>query len=84
MGCAIATFGTGLLDASWCAWAGGMGERANTVSGMLHGSFSVGAAVGPSLAGTLIGTTNRPWWDWYYLLVSLPPTYSFSGVLIIE
>jgi fucose permease len=84
MGCAIVTFGTGLLDASWCAWAGGMGERANTVSGMLHGSFSVGAAVGPSLAGALMGTGNRPWWNWYYLLVGLLQYCIFLDVLTIE
>jgi len=70
-GCTVANFGTGLLDGSWCAWAGGMGARANTMSGMLHGSFSTGAAIGPFLAGTLMATRHTPWYYWYYILVSL-------------
>lgn len=65
--------GTGLLDGSWCAWAATM-ESANTVSGLLHGSFSVGAAAGPFLAGALMDGKRRAWFgwgDWYYVLVSL-------------
>jgi fucose permease len=65
----FAAIGTGLLDGSWCAWAGGM-SKANTISGMLHGSFSVGAAVGPFLAGALMIKGLRPWYEWYYILVS--------------
>jgi fucose permease len=61
--------GAGLLDGSWCAWAGSM-EKANTISGMLHGSYSVGGAAGPFLA-TVITTSNRPWYLWYWVLVSL-------------
>ncbi|KAH3906079.1 hypothetical protein HBH56_208210 [Parastagonospora nodorum] len=59
--------GAGLLDGSWCAWAGSM-EKANTISGMLHGSYSVGGAAGPFLA-TVITTSNRPWYLWYWVLV---------------
>ncbi|KAF1834242.1 MFS general substrate transporter [Decorospora gaudefroyi] len=53
--------GTGLLDGSLCAWAGGMTRRANMVSGLLHGSYSVGGALGPVLVAAL----GRPWWIWY-------------------
>ncbi|KAF2707807.1 MFS general substrate transporter [Pleomassaria siparia CBS 279.74] len=70
-GCAIANFGTGLLDVSWCAWAGGIGRRANTVSGMLHGSYSTGAALGPFLAGTLMAAGQSPWYYWYYVLAAV-------------
>lgn len=63
---AFAAVGTGLLDGSWCAWAGSM-EKANTVSGFLHGSFSVGAAIGPLLANLI---AKRQWYYWYYILVS--------------
>ncbi|KAF2865915.1 MFS transporter-like protein [Massariosphaeria phaeospora] len=63
---ATVALGTGLLDGSWCAWAGSM-ANANTVSGLLHGSFSVGAAVGPFVAGTLM-EQHRPWYEWYYVL----------------
>ncbi|KAI1549941.1 FucP Fucose permease [Pyrenophora tritici-repentis] len=66
--CAFAAqgLGTGLLDGSWCAWAGSM-ERANTVSGLLHGSYSVGGAVGQFLV-TLLASGGRAWWEWYYIL----------------
>lgn len=63
--------GTGLLDGSWCAWAGSM-EKANTISGMLHGSYSIGGAAGPFLV-TLITTNKRPWYLWYGCLVSVDP-----------
>lgn len=59
--------GTGLLDGSWCAWAGSM-EKANTVSGMLHGSYSAGGAAGPFFVA-LIVSHQKPWWLWYYILV---------------
>ncbi|KAI0126826.1 MFS transporter-like protein [Xylariales sp. AK1849] len=65
---AFGAVGTGLLDGSWCAWAGGMGQRANTVQGFLHGSYSVGASLGPFLAGTMIDIAGRPWWEWFYVL----------------
>ena len=67
---AVGSFGAGLIDGSWCAWAGAM-ERASLVSGFLHGSFSVGAAAGPLLADALISPGKRPWYTWYYVLVSV-------------
>ncbi|KAI5918895.1 MFS general substrate transporter [Camillea tinctor] len=67
---AVGSFGTGLLDGSLCAWAGAH-ENANVVSGLLHGSFSVGAGLGPFLAGTLIESAQQEqWYYWYYLLLS--------------
>jgi fucose permease len=65
---AIQGLGTGLLDGSWCAWAGSM-EKANTISGLLHGSYSVGGAAGPFFVA-IITTNRKPWWTWYYILVS--------------
>ena len=61
--------GMGLLDGSWCAWAGSR-ENANTMSGLLHGSYSIGGATGPFLV-TIITAGKRPWWVWYDVLVSL-------------
>ncbi|KAI4675287.1 uncharacterized protein J4E84_010179 [Alternaria hordeiaustralica] len=58
--------GTGLLDGSWCAWAGSM-EKANTVSGLLHGSYSVGGALGPFVV-TVLTTRGFMWWTWYSIL----------------
>ncbi|KAF3761792.1 hypothetical protein M406DRAFT_64905 [Cryphonectria parasitica EP155] len=67
---AIGQVGTGLLDGSWCAWAGGLGgHRTNTVQGLLHGSFSLGAGLGPFLAGTMFSVAKTPWWSWYYVLL---------------
>lgn len=67
----LGNFGAGLLDGSWCAWAGGLGggARRNAVQGLLHGSFSVGAGLGPFLAGTLFSVYGAPWWSWYYVLL---------------
>jgi fucose permease len=66
---AAIALGTGFLDGSWCAWAAGV-RNANTVSGLLQGSFSIGAAAGPFLAGTLLPAWERPWYYWCYILVS--------------
>jgi hypothetical protein len=66
---AAIALGTGFLDGSWCAWAASE-SKANTVSGLLQGSFSVGAAAGPFLAGIVLPAWNRPWYDWYFVLVS--------------
>ncbi|KEF63150.1 uncharacterized protein A1O9_01126 [Exophiala aquamarina CBS 119918] len=68
---AVAGFGLGLLDGSWCAWAGAM-ENANTVSGFLHGSYSLGASLGPFLAGTLL-SQGHAWYYWYSVLVGHGP-----------
>lgn len=65
---ALGAIGTGLLDGSWCAWAAGM-KNANTVSGVLHGSYSFGASLGPFLASAMLSKIQRPWHDWYFFLV---------------
>lgn len=70
IGHVVLAFGAGQLDGSFCSWAAGM-PNANTVSGLLHGSFSLGAAIGPILAGSLISAGHRPWYTWYYVLVRL-------------
>lgn len=66
----VFAMGIGLVDGSWCAWAGGL-ENANVVSGLLHGSYSAGAAVGPFAAGLWVGKAERPWSQWYFVLVSI-------------
>ncbi|KAI1382054.1 MFS general substrate transporter [Hypoxylon crocopeplum] len=65
---AVGSLGTGILDGSFCAWAGGM-ENANVVQGFLHGSYSTGAAIGPFLAGTMLSVGHMPWFTWYYVLL---------------
>lgn len=71
---ALQGMGTGLLDGSWCAWAGAR-QNANTVSGLLHGSFSAGAAAGP-----LFTTMVRKWYRWYHVLVCLLSWFPCLGI----
>ncbi|EFQ35140.1 major facilitator superfamily transporter [Colletotrichum graminicola M1.001] len=66
----IGSFGMGLLDGSWCAWVAGL-KNANTLSGILHGSFSIGAAICPYIAGILFSENNGLWYQWFYVLVLL-------------
>ncbi|KAK0118484.1 hypothetical protein ONS95_007378 [Cadophora gregata] len=66
---AAVALGVGFLDGSLCAWATTV-PNANTVTGMLQGSYSVGAAVGPLFAGTILPSFGRQWYDWYYVLVA--------------
>ncbi|KAK1999216.1 major facilitator superfamily transporter [Colletotrichum falcatum] len=63
----VGSFGMGLLDGSWCAWVAGL-ESANALSGILHGSFSAGAAVCPYVAGILISKNGGLWHQWFYVL----------------
>lgn len=67
---AVGFFGAGILDGSMCAWAGAL-ERASTVTGFLHGSFSVGAALSPLVVDALVSGGARPWYTWYYVMVSV-------------
>ncbi|KZL72405.1 MFS transporter [Colletotrichum tofieldiae] len=67
LGAGIGSFGIGLLDGSWCAWVAGL-KNANTLSGILHGSFSLGAAICPYIAGRLFSTNNGLWHQWFYVL----------------
>ncbi|OHW96486.1 MFS transporter [Colletotrichum incanum] len=67
LGAGIGSFGMGLLDGSWCAWVAGL-KNANTLSGILHGSFSTGAAICPYIAGRLLSTNDGLWHQWFYVL----------------
>lgn len=63
----VNAMGIGMVDGSWCAWASGL-ERANVVSGLLHGSYSVGAAVGPFACWMFLAEVGS-WAEWYQVLV---------------
>ncbi|KAH6614874.1 MFS transporter-like protein [Boeremia exigua] len=69
VGFAVQGLGSGLLDGSWCAWAGSM-EKSSTMSGFLHGSYSAGAATAPILI-TAMTTNGHAWYTWCYVLVAL-------------
>ncbi|KEY66275.1 hypothetical protein S7711_02740 [Stachybotrys chartarum IBT 7711] len=66
----INCFGIGLIDGSWCAWAGAM-KNPNLISGLLHGSFSAGAGLGPIIVSQLVATGGKPWYFWYYTGITL-------------
>lgn len=78
---AVGNVGNGLVDGSWCAWAGGLGgQRTNTVQGLLHGSFSIGAGLGPLISGTMFSVAKAPWWTWYYVLLAV---IAVQGVVLM-
>ncbi|PVH92737.1 MFS general substrate transporter [Periconia macrospinosa] len=70
VGWGIMSMGAGLIDGSWCTFAAGMGDKANRVSGLLHGSFSVGAATGPFVMAGLMAK-GIDWWIWYWIMVGM-------------
>ncbi|KAF2826045.1 MFS general substrate transporter [Ophiobolus disseminans] len=63
----IGGFGSGLIEAAWCAWSAGMGKDANRIQGYMHGAFSMGCSLGPMIVGSLI-SSGKPWRNWYALL----------------
>lgn len=82
---ALMSMGTGLLDGSWCAYAAAM-ENAGFISGLLHGSFSVGASLGPLCAGMLM-EKGVNWWKWYYILVRVdrdPSAFRYPALLYAD
>ncbi|CAI6301836.1 unnamed protein product [Periconia digitata] len=69
-GWAIMSMGAGLIDGSWCAFAAGMGDKANRVSGFLHGSYSVGASAGPFIVSAMMAN-GVEWWIWYWIMTGV-------------
>ncbi|KAH8895773.1 MFS general substrate transporter [Thozetella sp. PMI_491] len=66
----IGAFGTALIDSSWCAWAGGLEKNTHMVQGLLHGSYSGGACLGPFLAGLLLRRDGARWYHWYLVIIA--------------
>lgn len=60
-------FGLGLSDCGFCAW-GSKVPYANVVQGMMHGSFSAGAVLGPIFV-TSITRKGFEWYTFYRLVV---------------
>ena len=65
----LAGCGTGVIDGSLSSWATSM-DRVSIVSGLLHGSFSIGGGLGPLLVQFLLLIDGVSWNHWYYVLVS--------------
>jgi fucose permease len=64
----VSGFGNGLLDACFCAWIGTM-DKANTIQGFLHASYSVGALIAPLVATSMVVSARLPWYNHYYVMV---------------
>ena len=65
-------FGTGCLDAAWCAWTGNM-VSANKVQGFLQACYSLGATLGPLIATSIIAPEKggHLWYEFFYIMVRL-------------
>ncbi|KPM44537.1 hypothetical protein AK830_g1999 [Neonectria ditissima] len=66
----ISGFGNGLTDACFCAWVGAM-DKANTIQGFLHASYSLGALFAPLIATSMVVKAELPWYTYYYLMVGI-------------
>lgn len=64
----ILGFGVGLSDTAFCTW-GSKVPFANVVQGLMHGSFSAGALLGPVLA-LAFTRQNLGWYIFYRAYVS--------------
>ncbi|KAK3066845.1 hypothetical protein LTS18_001463, partial [Coniosporium uncinatum] len=67
---AIAGFGSGLQDAAWNAWVGGM-ANSNEIMGILHGFYGLGAVIAPLVATTMITRAHLPWYYYYYVMLGI-------------
>jgi fucose permease len=64
----VSGFGNGLTDACFCAWVGVM-DKANTVQGFMHASYSLGALFAPLIATSMVVSARMPWYTYYYIMV---------------
>lgn len=64
----ISGFGNGLTDACFSAWVGGM-QNPNSVQGLLHSCYSIGALFAPLIATSMIVKSHLPWYTFYYVMV---------------
>lgn len=63
-------FGSGLEDSAWNAWIGNMAS-ANELLGFLHGSYGLGATVGPLVSTAMVVKAGLPWYAYFYLMSGL-------------
>lgn len=66
----ISGFGNGLTDACFSAWVSGM-QNPNSIQGLLHSCYSIGALFAPLIATSMIVKSNLPWYTFYYVMVCL-------------
>lgn len=65
---AISGFGNGLTDGCFCAWVGGL-DKANTIQGIFHSCYSLGALLAPLIATSMVVKADLLWYNYYYIMV---------------
>ncbi|KAK8039950.1 Bypass of stop codon protein 6 [Apiospora rasikravindrae] len=63
-------FGSGLEDSAWNAWIGNMAS-ANELLGFLHGSYGLGATIGPLVSTAMVVKAGWPWYAYFYLMIGM-------------
>ncbi|KXJ88611.1 major facilitator superfamily domain-containing protein [Microdochium bolleyi] len=66
----VAGFGNGLTDACFSSYLSQF-ENPNSIQGLLHSCYSVGALFSPFVATSLIVKAGLPWYTFYYIMVGL-------------
>ncbi|KAK4144066.1 major facilitator superfamily domain-containing protein [Dichotomopilus funicola] len=61
-------FGNGIEDSAWNAWVGNM-QHANELLGFLHGSYGLGATIGPLIATAMVTRGGLPWYTFYFVMI---------------
>ncbi|PHH90139.1 hypothetical protein CDD83_4421 [Cordyceps sp. RAO-2017] len=67
---AISGFGNGLEDACFCAWVGAM-DKGNSIQGLMHSCYSLGALFAPLIATSMVVQAGLPWYDFYFVMVGM-------------
>ncbi|KAH7027946.1 major facilitator superfamily domain-containing protein [Microdochium trichocladiopsis] len=66
----IAGFGNGLTDACFSSYLSQF-ENPNSIQGLLHSCYSVGALFSPFVATSLIVKASLPWYTFYYIMIGI-------------
>ena len=66
----LAGFGNGTSDAAWNTWVGNLANSSELL-GFLHAFYGVGGVTAPLIASALIAKVGLPWYNFYYVMVSI-------------
>lgn len=66
----VSGFGNGLTDACFSSYLSQF-ENPNSIQGLLHACYSVGALFSPVVATSLIVKAGLPWYAFYYIMVAV-------------
>lgn len=63
----LAGMGSGFSDSSFCTWAANV-TNPDKISGLIHGSYSLGCVGGPLVVAALVGAGYQ-WQTFYSIMV---------------